>query len=144
MLNHIVLMGRLTGDPELRHTGTGVAVASFTLACDRDFKDKDGTKETDFVDVVVWRNTAEFVCKHFTKGRMAVVIGRLQVRNWTDKEGNKRRSAEIAADNVYFGDSKKEGDSFSSFGAPPLDPLSDRLPSNDFAMLDGSDARLPF
>ncbi len=92
MLNHIVLMGRLTRDPELRRTGSGVAVASFTLAVDRDFAAQGAEKETDFVDIVAWRNTAEFVSRYFTKGRMAVVTGRLQIRNWTDKEGNKRRS----------------------------------------------------
>ena len=109
MLNHIVLMGRLTRDPELRRTGSGVAVASFTLAVDRDFAAQGAEKETDFVDIVAWRNTAEFVSRYFTKGRMAVVTGRLQIRNWTDKEGNKRRSAEVVADNVYFGDSKRDG-----------------------------------
>ena len=107
MLNHIVLMGRLTRDPELRRTGSGVAVASFTLAVDRDYAAQGAEKETDFVDIVAWRNTAEFVSKYFAKGRMAVVTGRLQIRNWQDKEGNKRRSAEVVADNVYFGDSKR-------------------------------------
>ena len=109
MLNHIVLMGRLTRDPELRRTGSGVAVASFTLAVDRDYAAQGAEKETDFVDIVAWRNTAEFVSKYFTKGRMAVVTGRLQIRNWQDKEGNKRRSAEVVADNVYFGDSRPGG-----------------------------------
>lgn len=110
-LNHIVVMGRLTRDPELRRTDSGVAVASFSLAVDRDFAPKDGgERETDFIDVVAWRQTGEFVSKHFTKGRMAVVSGRLQMRSWTDKDGNKRRTAEIIADNVYFGDSKKDGD----------------------------------
>lgn len=106
MLNRSVLMGRLTRDPELRHAGE-TPVCSFTLACDRDYK-KSGTDEyeTDFIDIVAWRATAEFVSKHFSKGRMAVVDGRLQVRDWTDKDGGKRRSAEIVADNVYFGDSK--------------------------------------
>ena len=108
MLNKIIAMGRVTKDPDLRRTPAGVAVTSFSIACDRDFKDKQtGEKETDFIDVVVWRNTAEFVSKHFTKGRMAVVEGRLQLRDWTDKDGNKRRAAEIVADNVYFGDSKQ-------------------------------------
>ena len=112
MLNHIVLMGRLTRDPELRRTGSGVAVASFRLAVARDFGSKDagGEKETDFIDIVAWRSTAEFVSKYFTKGRMAVVSGRLQMRNWTDKDGNKRTSAEVVADNIYFGDSKRDGD----------------------------------
>ena len=111
MLNHIIIMGRLTRDPELRRTGSGVAVASFTLAVDRDFANRDGgERETDFIDCVAWRQTGEFVSKYFTKGRMAVVSGRLQIRNWTDKDGNKRRSAEVIADNVYFGDSKKSSD----------------------------------
>ena len=118
MLNHIVLMGRLTRDPELRRTGSGVAVASFTLAVDRDFTAQGAERETDFVDIVAWRNTAEFVSKYFAKGRMAVVTGRLQIRNWQDKEGNKRRSAEVVADNVYFGDSKRDGASGGDY-APP-------------------------
>ena len=105
MLNHIVIMGRLTKDPELRTTQSGVSVTSFTLAVDRDFKNKDsGEKSTDFIDVVAWRQTAEFVCKYFSKGRMAVAEGRLQIRDWKDRDGNNRRSAEIVADNVYFGD----------------------------------------
>ncbi len=107
MLNHITIMGRLTRDPELRRTGSGVAVASFTIACDRDFG-QNGQKETDFIDVTAWRNTAEFVEKYFTKGRMAVVSGRLQIRSWTDKDGNKRKTAEVVADNVYFADTKKD------------------------------------
>ncbi len=107
MLNKIILMGRLTRDPELRRTQSGTAVVSFTLAVDRDFKAQDGQRETDFIDIVAWRSTAEFVSKYFTKGRMAVVDGRLQVRNWTDRDGNKRRSYEVLADNVYFGDSKR-------------------------------------
>ena len=110
MLNKIILMGRLTRDPELRRTESGTAVCSFSIAVDRDFKSKNGEKETDFIDIVAWRATAEFVSKYFTKGRMAVVEGRLQIRDWTDKEGGKRRSAEVIADNVYFGDSKpKDG-----------------------------------
>ena len=109
MLNHITIMGRLTKQPELRRTGSGVAVASFTVAVDRDIANKEtGKKETDFIDCVAWRGTGEFVEKYFNKGSMAVVSGRLQIREWTDKEGNKRRSAEVVADNVYFGDSKKE------------------------------------
>ena len=110
MLNKIILMGRLTRDPELRRTQSGTAVTSFTLAVDRDFKSQDGEKATDFIDVVAWRNTAEFVSKYFAKGRMAIVEGRLQIRDWTDKDGGKRKTAEIVADNVCFGDSKK-GDS---------------------------------
>ena len=107
MLNKIILMGRLTRDPELRRTQSGTAVASFTLAVDRDYKPQDGERETDFIDVVAWRGTAEFVFKYFSKGRMAVVEGSLQVRDWTDKDGNKRRNTEVIADNVYFGDSKR-------------------------------------
>lgn len=111
MLNHIVIMGRLARDPELRRTQSGVPVASFRLAVDRDFKDKNtGERGTDWIDVVAWRATGEFVSRYFTKGRMAVVEGRLQMRDWTDKEGNKRRSAEIIADSVYFGDSKSKED----------------------------------
>jgi single-strand DNA-binding protein len=108
MLNHICIMGRLTKDPELRHTNSGLSVASFTLAVDRDYTPKGAEKETDFIDVVAWRHTAEFVSSYFSKGRMAVVSGRLQLRDWTDKEGNKRRNAEVVADNIYFGDSKKD------------------------------------
>ena len=111
MLNHITIMGRLTRDPELRRTGSGIAVASFTVAVDRDFGGRDGgEKETDFIDCVAWRQTGEFVSKYFTKGRMIVVSGRLQIRSWTDKDGNKRRTAEVVADNVYFGDSKRDND----------------------------------
>ena len=113
MLNHIVVMGRLTRDPELRKTASGVSVTSFTVAVDRDFS-QDGQRETDFLDVVAWRNTAEFAAKYFAKGRMAIVSGRLQIRNWEDKDGNKRRTAEILAENIYFGDSKKEDDSGSA------------------------------
>ena len=117
MLNHITLMGRLTRDPELRRTGSGVAVASFTVAVDRDFGGRDGgEKETDFIDCVAWRQTGEFVSKYFTKGRMIVVSGRLQIRSWTDKDGNKRRTAEVVADNCYFGDSKRESDGGSAYG----------------------------
>ena len=167
MLNHITIMGRLTRDPELRRTGSGIAVASFTLAVDRDFSPKDGgERETDFIDCVAWRQTGEFVSKYFTKGRMAVVSGRLQIRNWNDKDGNKRRSAEVVADNVYFGDSKRDDQGGSSsyggnayggnsygggYGAPapnaggfggssaPSGPSA-----SDFAMLDDDDAQLPF
>lgn len=114
MLNTITIMGRMTRDPELRRTESGIAVASFTLACERDYAPQGGEKETDFIDVVCWRNTAEFVEKYFTKGRMAVVSGRLQIRGWTDREGNKRRSAEILADRVYFGDAKRDGDAQDS------------------------------
>ena len=108
MLNHIVLMGRLTRDPELRYTQSQIPVASFRLAVDRDFGGRDGgERQTDFIDIVAWRSTAEFVSKYFTKGSMAAVSGRLQIRDWTDKDGNKRRSAEVVADSVYFGGSKR-------------------------------------
>jgi single stranded DNA-binding protein (ssb) len=108
MLNHVVIMGRLTRDPELKTTGSGLSVTSFSVAVERDFRNQEtGEKEVDFIDCVAWRHTADFVCKYFAKGRIAVVSGRLQIRNWIDKEGNKRKSAEIVADNVYFGDSKK-------------------------------------
>ena len=158
MLNHIVLMGRLTRDPELRRTGTGIAVASFSIAVDRDFGSKEtGEKETDFIDIVAWRNTAEFVSKYFTKGRMAVVSGRLQIRNWNDKDGNKRRSAEVVADNVYFGDSKRDSAPSGGYDAPPAygAPASSydsgggySAPSggdsSGFAELDDQDGELPF
>ena len=155
MLNKIFIMGRLTRDPELRRTQTGTPVASFSLAVDRDFKDKStGERTTDFLDVVAWRQTGEFVSRYFTKGRMAVVEGRLQIRDWTDKDGNKRRSAEVVADQVYFGDSKRDGDgggfssgysqggwsapaSNSGYGAPPAD-------GDQFADLSDDDGRLPF
>ena len=150
MLNHITIMGRLTRDPELRRTGSGIAVASFTLAVDRHIGGRDGgERETDFIDCVAWRQTGEFVSKYFTKGRMAVVSGRLQIRNWTDKDGNKRRSAEVVADNVYFGDSRRDGETGSSYSAPAAPsyggysaPASS--PASDFAMLDDDDAQLPF
>ena len=157
MLNHITIMGRLTRDPELRRTGSGIAVASFTVAVDRDFGGRDGgEKETDFIDCVAWRQTGEFVSKYFTKGRMIVVSGRLQIRNWTDKEGNKRRTAEVVADNCYFGDSKRDSDSGSSYGGNAYGSYSAPAPSyggysapasapaSDFAMLDDDDAQLPF
>ena len=161
MLNHIVLMGRLTRDPELRRTGSGVAVASFTLAVDRDFAAQGAERETDFVDIVAWRNTAEFVSKYFTKGRMAVVSGRLQIRNWQDKDGNKRRSAEVVANDVYFGDSKRDGasapagfdQSAPSYAAPgyaaPNPGPAYAAPNpgagaSDFSMLEGDDPELPF
>ena len=151
MLNHIVVMGRLTRDPELRRTGSGIAVTSFTVAVDRDFgKNESGEKETDFIDCVAWRQTGEFVSKYFAKGRMAVVSGRLQIRNWTDKEGNKRRTAEIVADNVYFGDSKRDGDNGSSYSAAPAGSYGEysapavSAPASDFAMLSDDDAQLPF
>ena len=169
MLNHITIMGRLTRDPELRRTGSGVAVASFTLAVDRDFgKNENGERETDFIDCVAWRQTGEFVSKYFTKGRMIVVSGRLQIRSWNDKDGNKRRTAEVVADNVYFGDSKRDeggsyaGNSFggNSYGSAPAyggysapsAPAAPAYggysvpsaPASDFAMLNDDDAQLPF
>ncbi|MBO5837028.1 MAG: single-stranded DNA-binding protein [Oscillospiraceae bacterium] len=147
MLNHIVIMGRLTRDPELRRTGSGVAVTSFALAVDRDFgKNENGEKETDFIDCVAWRQTGEFVSKYFAKGRMAVVSGRLQIRNWTDKDGNKRRTAEVIADNVYFGDSKREGEAgYAAPAAPSFGGYSaPSAPASDFAMLADDDAQLPF
>ena len=158
MLNHITIMGRLTRDPELRRTGSGIAVASFTVAVDRDFGGRDGgEKETDFIDCVAWRQTGEFVSKYFTKGRMIVVSGRLQIRSWNDKDGNKRRTAEVVADNCYFGDSKRDGESMGSFGgntyggnaygapAPSYGGYSaPAAPASDFAMLDDDDAQLPF
>ena len=117
MLNHIVIMGRLTRDPELRRTGSGIAVASFSVAVDRDFgKNENGEKETDFIDCVAWRNTAEYISKYASKGRMVVVSGRLQIRSWTDKEGNKRRTAEVVADNLYFGDSRRDNEGGSYNG----------------------------
>ena len=116
MLNHIVLMGRLTRDPELRRTQSGVPVVSFSLAVDHDVPNKEtGERGVDFIDIVAWRQTAEFVSKYFSKGRMAVVSGRLQIRSWTDNTGNKRRAAEVVADNVYFGDSKRDGDNAGSY-----------------------------
>lgn len=145
MLNHIVIMGRLVRDPELRRTQSGTPVASFTIACDRDFSGKDGgEKECDFVDCVAWRNTAEFVSKYFSKGRMAVVSGRLQMRNWTDNNGQKRISAEVVADNVYFGDSKPKDGANSAAPADTAAPAGAPVMAGDFAMLEGDDSELPF
>ena len=168
MLNHITIMGRLTRDPELRRTGTGTAVASFTVAVDRDFGGRDGgERETDFIDCVAWRQTGEFVSKYFTKGSMIVVSGRLQIRGWTDKDGNKRRTAEVVADNVYFGESKRTnegnayggntyggnsygnnnygGNNYSAPAAPSFGGYSaPAAPASDFAMLEDDDAQLPF
>jgi single-strand DNA-binding protein len=124
MLNHITIMGRLTRDPELRRTGSGTAVCSFTVACDRDF----GEKETDFIECVAWRQTGEFVSNHFAKGKMIVVSGRLQIRKWTDKDGNKRQTAEVNADNVYFGEAKS----------------GESKQKENFGMLSDPDANLPF
>ena len=151
MLNHIVLMGRLTRDPELRYTQSQMPVASFSLACERDFGGRDGSeKQTDFIDIVAWRQTAEFVSKYFTKGSMAVVSGRLQIRDWTDREGNKRRSAEVVADNVYFGESKRSreessgnyrGGSESSAGYQSFDSAP---AVSAFSDLSDTDGELPF
>ncbi|WP_409969581.1 single-stranded DNA-binding protein [Bengtsoniella intestinalis] len=117
MLNKSFIMGRLTRDPELRRTQSGTAVTSFSLAVDRDFKGQNGERETDFIDCVAWRNTAEFVTKYFAKGRMAVVEGRIQMREYEDKDGKKQRVFEINADSVYFGDSKREGDAQGGGGS---------------------------
>ena len=158
MLNHITIMGRLARDPELRRTGSGVAVASFTVAVDRDFGGRDGgERETDFIDCVAWRQTGEFVSKYFTKGSMIVVSGRLQIRGWTDKDGNKRRTSEVVADNVYFGESKRNSEGGNAYGgntyggnsynapAPSYGGYSaPAAPASDFAMLDDDDAQLPF
>ena len=142
MLNHITIMGRLTKDPEIRRTGSGVAVTSFTIACDRDFG-QNGEKETDFIDITAWRNTAEFVSKYFSKGRMAVISGRLQIRKWTDKNGNERRSAEVVADNVYFGDSKKEDS--SGYGAGLYNSTAPATAQEPiYPVLDDIDEQLPF
>ena len=161
MLNHITLMGRLVRDPELRRTGSGIAVASFRIAVDRDFAPKDGgERKADFIDCVAWRQTGEFISKYFTKGRMIVVDGRLEMRDWTDKDGNKRTSAEVVVDNAYFGDSKRDGDNAyggnsygnSNYGgnaysapAPSYGGYSaPAAPASDFAMLSDDDAQLPF
>ena len=142
MLNRIVLMGRLTRDPELRHTQAGTPVASFSLAVERDFKDKaTGEKTTDFIDIVAWRQTAEFVSRFFTKGRMAVVEGRLQLRDWTDRDGNKRRTAEVLAEHVYFGDSKRDAETGGAYTPPPAEPGSGGA---EFAELTDDDGELPF
>ena len=165
MLNHITIMGRLTRDPELKRTGSGIAVASFSLAVDRDFgKNENGEKEVDFIDCTAWRQTAEFVSKYFAKGRMAVVSGKLQTRVWTDKDGNKRKSTEVVADNCYFGDSKPSG-SQGGYSAPTggnacgggySTPAAAPAPSygsyqapvnvteSQFSMLEDDDAQLPF
>lgn len=162
MLNHICIMGRLVRDPELRRTGSGTAVASFTVAVDRDFGPKDGgQKETDFIDCVAWRQTGEFVSKYFRKGGMIVVAGRLQIRSWTDKDGNKRKTAEVVADNCYFGSTKKEAESggtqnaYGGYGANAFPETEAFLnqhgvsgipvqPGSDYALLEDDDAQLPF
>ena len=145
MLNHITIMGRLTRDPELRRTNTGVAVASFTVAVDRDYSGKDGgEKVVDFIDCVAWRNTAEFISKYFTKGRMIVADGRLELRDWTDKEGNKRRNAEINVTAAYFGDSKKESNGSYSPAGNPASYQAPAQVSDNFALIEGDDEELPF
>lgn len=150
MLNKIFIMGRLTRDPELRRTQSGTAVTSFTLAVDRDFKSQSGEKETDFIDVVAWRSTAEFAAKYFTKGRMAIVEGRLQIRPWTDKEGNSRRSAEVVADNIYFGDAKRDnagdmgGYSAALSYTAPAGGYSGAARPTGFTEIDEDDGDLPF
>ena len=141
MLNKIIIMGRLTRDPELRRTGSGTAVTSFSLACDRDFKSQSGEKETDFIEVVAWKNTAEFVSKYFSKGRMAVVEGRLQIRDWTDKAGNKRTTAEVVAENVYFADSKRSESNDNQ--KENFNALSGRV-SDDFVPISEEDGEIPF
>lgn len=148
MLNHIVLQGRLCKDPELRRTSSGIAVTSFTVAVDRDFSGKDGgEKETDFIDCVAWRQTGEFVSKYFSKGSMIVVSGRIQIRGWTDKDGNKRKAAEVVADNVYFGESKQSRDStHANVGDDSIGSYSgpESAPSNDYSVLENDDDQLPF
>ena len=141
MLNKIIIMGRLTRDPELRRTGSGTAVTSFSLACDRDFKSQSGEKETDFIEVVAWKNAAEFVSKYFSKGRMAVVEGRLQIRDWTDKAGNKRTTAEVVADNVYFADSKRSESNDNQ--KENFNALSGRL-IDDFVPISEEGGEIPF
>lgn len=145
MLNKIVIMGRLTRDPEYRTTGSGLSVANFSVAVDRDFPGQSGEKETDFIDCVAWRKTAEFVTKYMKKGSMVVVSGRLQIRAWTDKDGNERRTAEVVAENVYFGESKRSAESAPAAPVPAPSYQAPVTPSaSDFALLDGDDAQLPF
>ena len=169
-LNHIVIMGRLTSDPSLRRTGSGTAVASFTIAVDDDYKDDQGNRKTIFVDCVAWRGLGETVAKYFTKGRMAVVSGKLDIRSWTDKDGNKRRTAEVVADHCYFGDSNPQGNQSNQngysapapgYGAPAgnygtggqyggygggyaAPAGGDQYSANNFDMLEGEDGNLPF
>ena len=144
MLNHIVIMGRLTRDPDLRYTQSQLPVVSFTLAVDRDFSGKDGgEKQTDFIDCVAWRSTAEFVNKYFTKGSMAAVSGRLQLRDWTDREGSKRRSAEVIVDNIYFGGSKKDN-SAASQSAPQQSHSAPAYEQSRCVEMDDGDEELPF
>ena len=146
MLNHITIMGRLTKDPELRHTGSGTAVASFTLAVDRDFSPKDGgERECDFINCVAWRSTADFVSKYLTKGRMTVVSGRLQIRKWQNNNGENRYSTEVVADHVYFGDSKKDDSNGGNSGSYGQNYVPEYLQyGKEFQELDGEDEQLPF
>ena len=157
MLNHITIMGRLTRDPELRRTGNGIAVTSFTVAVDRDLGQKGGEKETDFIDCVAWRQTGEFVSKYFKKGSMIVVSGRLQIRNWNDKDGNKRKSAEVVADNCYFAEPKRDssggtGDQAGGYGEsqyPETEAMLNRYGApqysgGEYAVIDDDDTQLPF
>lgn len=145
MLNKTVLMGRLTRDPEIRHTQSQTPVASFTLAVDRDYSGKDcAEKQTDFIDCVAWRSTADFAGKYFSKGRMAVVSGRLQIRDWQDKDGNKRRSAEVIVDSMYFGDSKKDGQPASQSGAAQAQAYAAPTTGQTFTEIDEDDGDLPF
>jgi single-strand DNA-binding protein len=154
-MNQIVLMGRLTRDPELRRTQSGTAVAAFTLAVDRNYVSREnGERQTDFIDIVAWRSTAEFVSKYFVKGQMAAVTGRLQIRDWTDKDGNKRRSAEVVADNIYFTESKRSRDATATAAPAPStysEPKSDYsdgyatpVAPSGFSELDEDDGDLPF
>ena len=159
MLNRVIIMGRLVADPELRTTPTGTPVATVRLAVDRDFKNKQtGERETDFINVVAWRQTAEFISRYFTKGRMAVVEGRLQIRPYTDRDGNKRTAAEVVAENFYFGDSRRDGDGGGSYGgqsygqpysapaASQQPPMGYSAPEGDdqFTELVGDESDLPF
>lgn len=159
MLNNIVLQARLCRDVELRKLPSGKSVANVSVACDRDFTKEDGEKETDFIDIVAFGGTADHLAKWFTKGKMIIVSGRLQIRNWTDKEGNKRRNAEVVADSVYFGDSKKSSDGNATYQAPNpsqdyaggftetmamIDKYTAQGMQSEFAMLDDDDPKLPF
>ena len=147
MLNHIVIMGRFTKDPVLRHTGSQIPVTSFTLAVDRDRKGEDGSYPTDFIDCVAWRSTAEHICNYFTKGSMAVVCGRLQIRDWVDNENNKRRTSEIVVENIYFGESKRRDSGYSTIGSSfDFDSASQAPTSNlpEFDDLGIDDGELPF
>ena len=147
MLNHITLMGRFTKDPEIRKTGNDTSVTGFTIACDRDYSGKDGTdRQTDFIDCVAWRNTAEFIKKYFQKGSMAVISGRLQLRDWKDKEGNNRRSAEVIVENIYFGGSKNasSGGSSESASKPETETRQPQQSFPDFELDFSDDGDLPF